>query len=263
MPAPDLGRAVREDAPDALTVHPVGELADAASFRGAAVVMIDQLRASSSIASALASGAAAVHPVRTVEEARELAGRLGSAALAGERSGIRPEGFEIGNTPSDFTPERVGGRPVVCTTTNGTAALLHAATTADTVVVGCLANRAAVCGALAGDPRPVHILCAGTRGGVSLDDLIAAGAFVERLMTHGRPLSEDDSSRVALRAWEDASASGVEAALLQTRGGRNLAAVGLDADVEWCARVDHLDVVPVFGAGAITSLPTARPARPA
>lgn len=264
VPAPDLGQAVRPDAPGALTVHPIGERADASAFAGSVVVMIDQLRASSTIAAALANGAHRIHPVRTVDEARASARSLDAerVLLAGERGGVMPEGFDLGNSPQSFTPDRVGGRTIVCTTTNGTATLLHAAT-AERVLVASLANRDAVCEAFRGDPRPVHLLCAGTRGGVTLDDLIAAGALVERSLEHGRALSEDDGSRVALRAWQEAQRVGVERALRDTRGGRNLAAVGLDGDIPWCARVDHLDAVPAFDAalGSITRCPASpRPA---
>ena len=257
MPAPDLGPPPGGEIQRPVTVHLVADHANAAVFTGAVVVVVDQLRATSTIAAALAAGAARVVPMYTVDDALAERDRRSAESppplLAGERSGVKPDTFDLGNSPQALTPEIAADRSVVFTTTNGTAALLHAAT-ADLVLTGALANRSAVAEEIAADPRPIHVLCAGTRGGVTLDDLIAAGAIAERLIEAGRNPSHDDGVRVALHAWADAQARGIEAALGASWGGRNLTRLGLTEDVAWCARVDHLSVVPIFDrdAGVIT-----------
>lgn len=254
-----------------VAVHFLPRLVDPASLAGGVVIVIDQLRASSTICAALAAGAMWVRPALTIEEAREQASQMsrglptppGTARvlLGGERQGLRIEGFDLANSPSEYTPEKVASRGIVFTTTNGTVALLHAAK-ASRIMVGCLANLEAVVRALASDPRPVHVLCAGTHGLVSLEDVLAAGAFVEALIHEGRSLVEDDSALLAVESWRRARAAGpvgIVGALRTSLGGRNLTAIGLDADVLWCSRVSIIDLVPVFDAatGLIKPLPGA------
>lgn len=253
MAAPDLPPPPAEpvDRPTTVHLHP-GRL-DASAMPGAVAIVIDQLRASVTIAAALAAGATFVEPVLTVEEARIRAqahrARGTPTLLGGERGGLAVEGFDLGNSPGAYQPQRIGGHALVFTTTNGTAALWRVATAA-LVIVGSLANRRAVVDALTDDPRHLHILCCGTRDEVTLEDVLAAGAFVEALTERGRGLSSDDSSRLALIAWRDARARGVEAAMREARGGRNLIRQGLGADIALCARADWLNVVPRFTASA-------------
>jgi len=222
--------------------------AQPAAFAGGVVVVIDAIRASVTIAAALAAGARAVVPTLTVDEAQQQADRLRQAGhvvvRGGERGGVRVPGFELDNSPTNYTPDRVAGRTVVFTTTNGTAALLHSAG-AERVLVGSLANLGAVWRAVEADPRPVHLLCCGTRDEVSLDDVLPAGAMVEQLVEAGRSLSGDDSPRLAMLAWMGARGD-LESAMRSSRGGRNLIAQGLGADVSTCARLDWLDVVPEY-----------------
>lgn len=249
MSAPDLPPPpMHPSGPRPLHVHlHVSDVAPAA-LAGGVVVVIDAIRASVTIAAALGAGARAVVPVLTVAEAGQGAARLralGQAAVCGgERGGVRVPGFELDNSPTNYTPGRVAGRTVVFTTTNGTAALLHAEVAAR-VLVGSFANLRAVCRAVEADPRPVHLLCCGTRDELSLDDVLPAGAMVERLVEAGRSLQGDDSARLAMLAWR-ASKGDLEEAMKASRGGRNLVAQGLGADVSTCAMVDWLSVVPEY-----------------
>lgn len=172
--------------------------------------------------------------------------------LGGERGGVLIPGFDLDNSPRSYTRERVAGRTVIFTTTNGTAALLHARAAAE-VIVGSFANLSAVCEAVAADSRPVHILCCGTRDELSLDDILPAGAMVERLTAAGRSLVAEDSARIALMAWRGACASpgGVVEAMRQSRGGRNLAMQGLGDDVDFCSQIDTFGVVPRYRDGVV------------
>jgi 2-phosphosulfolactate phosphatase len=263
MAAPDVPAAIDHGAVEkAVHVHLHPRLVDPAAFAGGVALVIDNLRASVTIAAALCAGAAAVRPVLTVEDARECRRRAcegtstgtataGAPLLGGERGGERIEGFDLDNSPAAYTREACAGREVVFTTTNGTAALLHAARAAR-VIVASLANLSAVVAEVAGDPRPVHILCAGTRDEVSVDDVLPAGAFVERLLAEGRDLGHGDGARLALLTWRQAARTeaSLVAAMRGSRGGRNLAAIGLGSDVERCTTVDRYPVVPEFDAAS-------------
>ena len=142
-------------------------------------VVFDVLRATSSIITGLASGVEAIFPVRTVEEARERKVKDPDLLLAGERGGLPPEGFDLGNSPEEF--EKAKGRRVVMTTTNGTAAI-ESVQTASKVLIGALLNIDALANYLfTHPPGRLLLVCAGTGEEFSLEDAVAAGALVARL----------------------------------------------------------------------------------
>ena len=248
-----------------INVHLLPELIPPGRLEGATVVVIDLLRASTTIASALAVGAECVVPCLDVEEARRVAASIGaSAVLGGEREGLRIDGFDLGNSPAEYTRESVGGRTIVFTTTNGTQALAACAG-AERVLVGALVNLSAVCRVLADCPR-VELVCAGTRGEMTREDGLAAGAFVVRFNEAGdaEQATLNDQAQLVVSDWlrtvaGDAGVAGQGAlieALRQSRGGRNLAAIHQDGDIALAAAIDSLDVVPRFdaGTGRITAL---------
>jgi 2-phosphosulfolactate phosphatase len=240
-----------------INVHLLPELISPGQLDGAAAVVIDLLRASTTIATALAAGAQCVIPCLDVEEARRVAVSIGpSALLGGERGGLRIDGFDLGNSPAEYTRESVGGRTIVFTTTNGTRALAACAG-AERVLVGALVNLSAVCRVLAECPR-VELVCAGTRGEMTREDALAAGAFVARLqqMRGAEVATLNDQAQLVVSDWlrtvaGDAGVAGQRAlieALRQSRGGHNLAAIHQDGDIALAATIDSLDVVPRFDA---------------
>lgn len=257
MPAPDLGPPIIfPDLDRPLAVHLLPALISSESLAGSVVIMIDALRASVTIASALHAGAVTVIPTLTVEEAfarREQLWSQGiektSILLGGERGGVLIPGFDLDNSPLAYTPDRVSGRIIIFTTANGTSTLLHARA-ASRVLIGALTNVNAICRTVASDPRPVHIICSGTRGEVSLDDCLAAGAIAESLVNSGRQTVSDDSALLCLRVWKEANATGLFHAMQSSRGGRNLAKLGLARDVEFCSTLNALPVVPEFNVAA-------------
>lgn len=264
MPAPDLPPPPQRSAPtQPVAVHLLPRWVEPESLRGSIVLMIDNLRASITIARALESGATRVIPCLTVDDARARATQLRAAPpahaahagapvlLAGERAGTLIPGFDLDNSPLNFTPDRVAGATIVFTTTNGTAALLHAHAAARTLVAS-LANLDATYALVGADPRPVHILCAGTRDLVSMDDALAAGALVDALLRAGRDLVDDDTARLCLSAWREASRTpdALHHAIRESLGGRNLLARGFDADVAFCSRLNTLRTVPEFDRAA-------------
>lgn len=226
-----------------LHVHLLPSLAAPGALIGATVVVIDVLRATTTIVHALAAGCVAVRPCGEVEEARKLADgmRAGRVILAGERGGKKIAGFDHGNSPLEFTPEECRDRTLVLTTTNGTRALLRAAEAERAVVAGFV-NYSAVCEQLLADARPLHILCAGSEGEPSLEDTILAGAFIETLCDHYE-LQLNDSARLAWDCFENQGLV-LPSALELGRGGQTLKELGYDADIAAAAEIDAFAIVP-------------------
>src|SRR5437764_4244443 len=163
-------------------VHLLPELIPPGRLAGGVAVVIDVLRATTTMIYALAAGCTCVRPCAEVEEARELAGgmRAGRVLLGGERGGKPLPGFDLGNSPREYTGKLCKGCTLVLTTTNGTRALLRAAEAARTLLAGFV-NYSAVCEQLRQETRPIHIICAGTEGDVTLEDTLLAGALVDYL----------------------------------------------------------------------------------
>jgi 2-phosphosulfolactate phosphatase len=219
-------------------------------LRGGIAVVIDLLRASTTILAALSNGARCVIPSGDVATAKRIAADLPRAdvLLGGERGGVRIEGFDLDNSPASYTSARVSDKTIVFTTTNGTAALLRAQA-ADRVLVGSLINRRAVAQELADDKRAVHLVCAGTDGCVTSEDLLTAGAIAAELEARiGETSSRDDLALVARDLWvaESSSIDRLRAALRQSRGGRNLVELGFDADIDFAARVDSIQLIAEY-----------------
>ncbi|MDA1040324.1 MAG: 2-phosphosulfolactate phosphatase [Planctomycetota bacterium] len=221
---------------------------------GGIAIVIDVLRASTTIVTALAHRATRVRPVRTVGEARALAGQA-NVLLGGERGGQPIEGFDLGNSPLEYTQERVAGRDVVFTTTNGTAAL-HACGDAADVLVGGVVNRSAVAALVLrlanAEHRDIHLVCAGTDGGVTEEDLLGAGAILAAAIRLGadeqRDLDAPARAAVAdFRAVEQSGgdpATALACVFATSVGGRNLITIGMEHDLAPAAAIDALPVVP-------------------
>jgi len=230
-------------------VHFLPSLTTPGQLTGGAVVVIDVLRASTTIVHALVAGAREVIPCLEVDEARRVANQLSyETVLGGERGGLPIDGFDLGNSPGEYTPESVGGRAVVFTTTNGTRAMMQCRP-ARRVLIGGFVNFTAVCREVA-DERDVHLLCAGTRGEITHEDVLAAGMIaVDLTSSADDSLTMNDQAQIAADAWRTTSddlIAGIPLAqiLANGRGGRNLWKIGLGADIEIAARIDAFDVVP-------------------
>jgi 2-phosphosulfolactate phosphatase len=212
------------------------------ALRGSTAVVIDVLRASSTIVSALAAGAREVRCFATVAEARRArrtaAGR--PALLCGERNGRKVPGFDLGNSPGDFTPARCAGRTLLMTTTNGTRALGRTLCARE-VIIGCFLNLSAVAAWLSAGRGDVALLCAGTEGEVSADDVAFAGALACAIAQNGLALTE--SAQEAVAVWRAARRS-LTKFLARSRGGLPLVKIGLERDIRFCARRNRFDLVP-------------------
>ena len=206
------------------------------------VVVVDVLRATSTITQALASGYRRVLCCAEIDEARSLAESVGSARLAGERRLEHIPGFDFGNSPREVA-EHAGAESLILTTTNGTRLLVDAAARFEHVYVGSLLNLDAVAAAAAGHGTDVVVLCAGVLGELALDDAYCAGRIAAALGG-----SRADSATAAVRLAE--SYGGAAEALHASRSGWNLRRHGLEADLDWCVRENSLDVVPRY-VGAV------------
>lgn len=205
-----------------------------------AVVVFDVLRATTSMTAALAAGVKEIRVFGTIADARAAAdGFAGEKLLCGEVKCLPPEGFDLGNSPGAFCGDH-RGRTMFMSTTNGTRAIV-AARQAPLILAGCLLNANAVADVLYAAGRDVTLLCAGTDGEVAPEDMMGAGAVIDRLVDRGATVPDSNSVN-AHKLFRDA-AGNLFKALAETRGGQNVINVGLQADVEFAARVDVFNVV--------------------
>jgi 2-phosphosulfolactate phosphatase len=196
-------------------------------------VVVDVLRASSTIAQALASGWPRVLCAPGVEQARAVRDQLGEGLLGGERNAVRIEGFDLGASPRDYVEPLA--EPLILSTTNGTRAILAAAASCEEVYIGSLLNLGTLVERLRDAGRDVAILCSGFKGTFALDDAYCAGRIVQLL---GADRSDAAiAAELVARAFPDAL-SGLNA--------RTYGPPGLEADIEFCARESVLDVVPRY-----------------
>lgn len=228
-----------------------GEVAPA-DTAGRTVVVLDVLRASSAIVEALASGARTVFPVSSIEEALRLANTLGreGVLLCGERKCLPIEGFDLGNSPGDFTPERVGGKTLVMSTTNGTAAMALSPG-ASRVLIASFLNLSAVVDELVRTEAEPVFICSGREKHFGLEDAVCAGEIAARLI-EARPgeWQLNDGARAALSLADDFGAD-VDF-FRNTAAGQAIAAAGLSEDLAFCAQTDRHAVVPVLQERQIT-----------
>lgn len=239
----------------ALHAHFLPALTTPDALREGIVVVLDILRASTTITTALVNGAAEVIPFQEVTEA-EAASQVyprEAVILGGERGGLPIPGFDCGNSPSEYSSERVAGKQVLFTTTNGTLAMMHCKL-ASHVVIGSFVNLAAVVAHLATQHqgRAVHLLCAGTGRSVTREDTLCAGAIAHGLQDLiGDDTTHNDQTTLALDAWravlrgqEQITPTQLQIELRNTQGGRNLQRIGLEADLADCAALDRYTLVP-------------------
>src|ERR687888_2632274 len=193
-------------------------------------IVVDVVRATSSIAQALAAGYRRVLCCAEVEQARALRASLGDAVVGGERDAVRIDGFDLGASPREMLEPRA--ETLILSTTNGTRAILTAAERCDEVLLGSLLNLDAVARA-AGAAAEVAILCAGFKGAFAFDDAYCAGRIV--VASGGERTDAAIAAALLAKAFPRA---------LDGLNARTYGPPGLEADIEWCARESVLDVVP-------------------
>jgi len=224
---------------------------------GRVVVVIDVLRASTSIATALANGARAVIPLDSTDEVvmRAKAFERSEVKLAGERQ-MRPiPGFELGNSPREFTRENVEGKTVLLSTTNGTAAIIAIQGPRD-VVIGSYVNFSAVLAMLRTALRggtDVAILCAGRDKQFSLEDAACAGRYVHHAMRRRTDIAVNDAAFASMlldRRYSD----NLMRLFSASAHGRALSEAGYGDDLADCAAIDAYPIIPIYQDRQITKL---------
>lgn len=225
---------------------------DPASLAEATVVVIDVLRATSTIVEALANGARGVYPTDSTEEAVKLAQSLGreDTLLCGERRGEKIDGFDLGNSPAEFTREAVEDKRLVMSTTNGTIAF-GVAQEGARVLACAFTNLGATAAAVAGAEELV-VLCAGRENQFATDDALCTGHLIDRVLqqVEGEDHDLNDAARAA-RALAG-SREPTRAFFSSTAGGRRLIEIGLETDLSDCADVDRHDIVAELKDKVIT-----------
>jgi 2-phosphosulfolactate phosphatase len=198
-------------------------------------IVVDVIRATSSIAQALASGYERVLCCAEIDEARSLRAELGDdAVVGGERNAVVVEGFDVGASPREFA-QAPKAKTLILTTTNGTRAILTAVSRCEVVLLGSLLNLSALAAAVRADGGDVAIVCSGFKGTFALDDAYCAGRIVGEL--DGTRTDAAIAAEVLSRSWPTP---------LEGLNARTYGPPGLEADVEFCARVNSLQMVPRF-----------------
>ena len=228
-----------------------------ADVQGRVVAVIDVLRASTTIAVALANGARTIIPLESSEDVATRAKQFerGSMLLAGERRMLRMDGFDLGNSPREHTREQVEGKTVLLTTTNGTHALLAVQGARD-VVVASYVNLTAVSAMLRAALRggaDITIVCAGQDRQFALEDAACAGRYVSQIVKRLHSVELNDAALAA--SLIDRRYGDNLMRLFETAAhGRALAAAGFEEDLAACAAVDSYPVIPIYQDRQITKL---------
>lgn len=233
-----------------LSVYPLPALVPAGTA-GPAVV-IDVLRATSVMVTALAHGARAIQAVAEVHEAREAAAQYpaGTVLLGGERRALPIPGFDLSNSPREYTPEKVAGKTLILTTTNGTRALASLQGV-EPLFIGAVLNAGAVARTLAHLGRDALLVCSGTRGRFSLDDVACAGLIAARLKALVPALGLDDLAYAALSLYEN-HCRGLKELVAHAVHYRYLVELGLERDIDFCLKEDLFTIVPEVQNGLVT-----------
>ncbi|OCX51189.1 2-phosphosulfolactate phosphatase [Mucilaginibacter sp. PPCGB 2223] len=213
------------------------------NLEGKIAVIIDIFRATTSICYGIENGAEAIIPVAEVHECIAYRDNGFDHLLAAERNGEVVEGFDFGNSPFSYTREKVGGKTIVLTTTNGTHAL-HRSIKAKQIVIGSFLNLTALCNWLTAQTEDVLLVCAGWKNNFNLEDTLFAGAVTHQLTANGG-YRADDAAIASLDLYAMAK-DDLNAYLKKTSHSERLKQLGIEADIAFCLNVDTANTIPVL-----------------
>jgi 2-phosphosulfolactate phosphatase len=217
---------------------------------GAIIVVIDILRATSAMCTAFENGAESIIPVATVTEAREYKEK--GYLVAAERDGYVLDFADFGNSPFNFTPEKVAGKTIVYSTTNGTG-IIKIASSAGFIIVGSFLNISALTRWISKQERPVVLFCAGWKNRFNLEDTICAGAIAERLMSTSLYSTICDSTHAALDLWSLAKKD-IPGYIQKVAQRSRLRDKQLDDCIPFCLTMDFSSKIPVIRNGILVSM---------
>lgn len=234
-----------------IRVYPTRRYIEERDIKDKVVVVVDVLRATSTIITALYNGCKEVIPVAEIEEAVRIAKNYekDTFILGGERNAEKIEGFHLSNSPWEYSKDQVEDKTVLITTTNGTKAITKAAD-AKEVVLASFINITAICDYVAALGHDIALICAGTSGQFSADDILVAGAFISGLHNKGISLVLDDLGMTAEFMYEQ-SKDDLHGILSKTRHYSELKKLGLTRDLEDCLKLDTTPIVPIYSDGVV------------
>lgn len=223
-------------------------------LRDKTVVMIDVLRASSTMATALKNGAKGIVPVGNMDDASKISHNLDAKSflLSGEKDGVKIQGYDLGNSPLEHTAEAVRDKTVILNTTNGTKAIKRSSL-ATKIIIGSFLNLRSVVDYLKQINEDVVLVCAGWRGRLSLEDLLCAGNIIYELTSGQLPQNARDGAKVAFGLYEKFG-DDIESSIRSSNYAIRLKDVVSDDDLSYCCQHSILQVLPVLNEGIITDL---------
>jgi 2-phosphosulfolactate phosphatase len=214
------------------------------------VVIIDIFRATSSICYGIDNGAEAIIPVSTVEECAAYGEKGAGYLLAAERDGQVVEGFDFGNSPFSYTKEKVAGKTIVLTTTNGTHAL-HLSRNAKKIVIGSFLNLSSLCKWLKTQHQDILLVCAGWKNNFNLEDTLFAGAITDQLKEDVFKL---DDAAIAASDLFQVGKTDINGYLKKTSHSDRLKKLGIEKDIEFCLQVDLTQAIPILDGEKLVKL---------
>ena len=222
-------------------------------IRDRTVVVIDVLRTSTTIASALSNGARYVVPASDLGDASTIASNLdpSSYCLGGERSGVKIEGYRFGNSPLEYDRKAVAGKTLILTTTNGTPTIRRARQAAHLIVAGFV-NVSLAARFIKQKGLDAAIVCAGWRNRISLEDTLCAGMLLSELWQGSEPPGSTDASHIAFTLYRH-ERNDIPAAVRRSIHGKRLAEMNLHQDVDFCGSVNTVPALPVYGDRRLVS----------
>jgi 2-phosphosulfolactate phosphatase len=230
-------------------------IADELYFAGKTAVIIDVLRASTTIIAAFQNGAKEIVPVATVEFAVKVSGGMfgGQTLLGGERNTIKVEGFALGNSPLEYTSEIVSGKTIILYTSNGSKAIVKAKFS-ENLFVSSYSNLSAVADQIIKLGKDFEILCAGKANSFSMEDTICAGRLIKEIITKNGNIEITDTAKAAM-SLDNSSGSDILKMLKECEHGKLLIENGFEEDLKYAATVDTSRVIPYLTTNVLKSLP--------
>lgn len=224
-----------------------------ADKKGKTGVSIDVLRATSTVVTAFGNGCASFIPITSVDAARERAKKFpgGTILLGGAKHGLKPRGFDVGNSPLDYVRDVVEGKHILFSSSNGTQSM-HGLKGAEEILIASFLNAEAVSREILGAGRDCLIACSGDFGRFSLGDTVCGGMIISKLRSEAKTeIRLSDTAAVALMIFE-AHQHDIRGMLSASEWGQHLIQLNFSADLDFCARVDEMDVLPRFKNNIIT-----------
>jgi len=228
--------------------------AEELSFTGKTTVVVDVLRATTTIINALNNGAKEIIPVASVEFAVKVSGGMfgGLTLLGGERNTKKIEGFALGNSPREYTPEIVNGKSIILYTTNGTKALAKAKFSKN-LFAASFSNLSAIAEHMYSLNHDVEILCAGRNNSFSLEDTVCAGKMIAEIIKFKEDVELTDTAKASV-ALSKSFGRSILKMLMETEHGQLLIENGFEDDIKFCSKVNNINAIPTFNGHGLKLL---------